>query len=117
MCRICTEDMLPNWRNIKEKIKQLIHDIDSHFQISKIILHGSFARGDYHENSDVDLIIIGDFKERFFDRIGKILDLAPDDLIIEPMVYNEEEIYKMIKDENPFILTAIKEGITLLDNT
>lgn len=41
-----------------------------------VYLYGSFARGEIHEGSDIDLIIVGDFKERFFDRIGKILELT-----------------------------------------
>ena len=77
----------------------------------KIILFGSFARGDYHENSDIDLIIIGDFSRRFFDRIGKMLDLVPSDLYIEPLVYTKEEFNKMRENGNSFILTAISDGL------
>jgi hypothetical protein len=33
--------------------------------VSTIILYGSFSRGDFHEGSDVDLIIVGDVRERF----------------------------------------------------
>ncbi|NQS74702.1 MAG: nucleotidyltransferase domain-containing protein [Methanoculleus sp.] len=29
-----------------------------------MILYGSFSRGDFHEGSDLDLIIVGDFRER-----------------------------------------------------
>jgi len=31
--------------------------------------------GEIHEGSDIDLLIAGDFSERFFEKIGKILDL------------------------------------------
>ena len=113
MCNICTENYLLDWRDIKENLKLFIHELNSHLDISKIILFGSFARGDFHENSDVDLIIVGKFQERFFKRIGKVIDLAPKGLIIEPLVYNEEEIENMITDENPFILNALSEGIIL----
>jgi len=105
-----------NWGDFKEKLKSFIHAINSLFDITKIILFGSFARGDFHENSDVDLVIVGKFKNRFFDRIGKILDLVPKGITIEPFIYNDEEIEKMIKKENPFILNALSEGIILLSN-
>jgi hypothetical protein len=59
-------------------------------------LYGSFAKGEIHEGSDIDLIIVGNFKERFFDRIGKILELT--DLPIEPLVYTREEFDKMRRD-------------------
>ncbi|MDD3934624.1 nucleotidyltransferase domain-containing protein [Methanoculleus sp. 10] len=33
--------------------------------VSAVILYGSFSRGDFHEGSDVDLIVAGDVRERF----------------------------------------------------
>ena len=41
----------------------------------KVNLFGSVARNDFNEGSDNDITIIGDFKERFLDRIGKILEI------------------------------------------
>jgi len=72
-----------------------LHKIISRFEIDQIILFGSYARGDYHENSDIDLIIVGSFHKRFFERIGKILA-------------------SMQHNENPFILTILSEGIALI---
>ena len=80
----------------------------------KIVLLRSFARGDYYDNSDIDLTIIGDFSRRFFDRMGKILDLVPSDLYIEPLVYIKEEFNKLNENGNPFILTAISDGLNLI---
>jgi hypothetical protein len=51
------------------------------------------------------LIIIGDFSERFFDRIRKILDLT--DLPIEPLVYTVEEFEEFKKSQNPFIMEIL----------
>ncbi|MEA3355752.1 MAG: nucleotidyltransferase domain-containing protein [Candidatus Bipolaricaulota bacterium] len=76
--------------------------------VSEVYLFGSFARGDIHEGSDIDLIIVGDFNERLFKRIERVLELT--DLPIEPLVYTREEIDEMIKEGNPLILHALKEG-------
>ncbi len=80
----------------------------------KIILFGSFARGDYRENNDTDLIIIGDFSRRFFDRIGILVDLVPSNLYIDSLVYTKEEFNKLRENGNPFILTAISDGLNLI---
>ncbi len=40
-----------------EKLKEIITPIAEKYQISKVYLFGSFARGDYNEQSDVDLRI------------------------------------------------------------
>ncbi len=80
----------------------------------KIILFRSFSRGDYRENNDTDLIIVGDFSRRFFDRIGIILDLVPSDLYIEPLVYTKEEFNKLNENGNHFILTAKSDVLNLI---
>ena len=114
MCKICSEDYSLSGNDIRESLKTFLHAIINQLKIEKIILYGSYARGDFHEYSDIDLIIVGDFKERFFDRIGHILDLVPYDLNIEPFTYTKEEFEKMEANGNPFIITAINEGLNLL---
>lgn len=114
MCKICSEDCSLSRNDIRGSLKDFLHAIINKFNIEKIFLFGSHARGDFHEYSDIDLIIVGDFKERFFDRIGKILDLVPYDLNIEPLVYTKEEFEQMRENENPFIITAVSEGVQLL---
>ncbi|MGV9173682.1 MAG: nucleotidyltransferase domain-containing protein [Promethearchaeia archaeon] len=116
MCKICSENNFPNWKNFRKKLKEFIHQIDANFDIIRIILFGSFANGDYHENSDIDLIIIGNFTGRIFDRIGNILDFVPKGLQIEPFVYSESEFEYMINSNNPFILNALRNGVDLLIN-
>jgi predicted nucleotidyltransferase len=114
MCRICSENHIPNWKDIREKLKEFIHIIDQEFAIQRITLFGSFAKGDYHENSDIDLIIIGKFSGRLFDRIGKVLEFVPKGIEIEPFVYTPEEFQEMKKRGNPFILSALDYGIDLV---
>jgi len=76
--------------------------------IKEVYLYGSFARGELHEGSDIDLVVVGDFKENFFARIGRILDLT--DLPIEPLAYTEEEFGQMISQGNPFLLSVLRSG-------
>jgi predicted nucleotidyltransferase len=69
------------------------------------------CRGEIHEGSDIDLIIVGDFRERFFERIGRILELT--DLPVEPLVYTPEEFEAMKASRNPFIEEVLRTGIEL----
>ena len=48
-----------------EQVRDLARKIRARRHVSAIILYGSFARGDFHEGSDVDLIVVGDVHERF----------------------------------------------------
>jgi predicted nucleotidyltransferase len=102
-------------RKSNKIVKRFINLIIKKFNLKKIIIFGSFARGDYHKGSDLDLIIVGEFKERFIDRIGKIIELNDSDLEIDAMVYTEEEFQKMIQERRPFIEQVLEEGIVVYE--
>ena len=114
MPELCWPDNFIN-RKSNKIVKKFINLIIKKFNLKKIIIFGSFARGDYHKGSDLDLIIVGEFKERFIDRIGKIIELNDSDLEIDVMVYTEEEFQKMIKERRPFIEQALEEGIVVYE--
>lgn len=98
---------------IRTEISRLIKKIKAEVKPRKILLFGSYARGDYHEKSDVDLLVVGDFKERFFDRIGRILDCNDTSLGLDALAYTPQEFEKMRKQRNPLVTKALKEGIAL----
>jgi len=114
MSELCWPDNFIN-RKANKIVKRFINLIIRKFNIKKIIIFGSFARGDYHKGSDLDLIIVGEFKERFIERIAKIIELNDSDLEIDVMVYTEEEFQKMIKERRPFIVQALEEGIVVYE--
>ena len=114
MPELCWPDNFIN-RKSNKIVKRFINLIIKKFDLKKIIIFGSFARGDYHKGSDLDLIIVAEFKERFIDRIGKIIELNDSDLEIDVMVYTEEEFQKMTKERRPFIEQALEEGIVVYE--
>jgi len=92
-----------------EQVRDLAREIRARRHVSTIILYGSFSRGDFHEGSDVDLIVVGDFRERFHKRAAAILDLT--ELPVEPICYTEEEFAELVRSANPFIQQALAEGV------
>ena len=104
LCRVNLEDR----EKIYEQLTEFAHLLKSRHKVKKVYLYGSFARGDLHEGSDIDLIIVGEFEGRMPQRIGRILDLTS--LPVEPLVYTEAEFEQM--KERPFlseVLAAAKE--------
>ncbi len=79
----------------------------------KVIAFGSVARGDPDEWSDLDLIIVADtarpFLERFKDFAG-LYDVWPR---LDLLIYTPAEFERMIAEENPLVLDAIREGVVL----
>jgi len=82
-------------------------------RLKKLILYGSFARGDYKKDSDIDIILlldrltdIHDERARFSSVIGE-LSLKYDTVIsVIPFDYSEFRSKK-----TPLILNVNKEGI------
>jgi len=100
---------------VRAQIERLKRRIVEDYEPEKIILFGSLARGDYHELSDIDMIIIKRTRKRFLDRIGDVLLLNDTDMHLECFVYTPEEFSKMIEEENPFIEEALKSGVVLYE--
>ena len=96
---------------IPEKLKKFAVALRKRYRLKAIYLFGSCAKGALHEGSDIDLVIVGDFKERFFDRIGNVMDLT--DLPIDPLVYTPEEFALMLKNGNPLMEEVVRHGIAL----
>ena len=89
LCRVNLEDR----EKIYEQLRQFARLLKSKHKVKKVYLHGSFARGDFHEGSDIDLIIVGEFDGKMPQRINKILDLTS--LPVAPLVYSEAEFEQM----------------------
>lgn len=82
----------------------------------KVILFGSYARGDYDEFSDIDLIVIKDTEQRFFQRLAEVDAFMPRDVKADVFVYTPQEFQTMIESGNPFIEQALKDGIVLYED-
>ncbi len=89
LCRVNVEDS----EKIYEQLRELANLLKSKHKVKKVYLYGSFAKGNFNEGSDIDLIIVGEFDGKMPQRIKKIFDLTS--LPVEPLVYTEPEFEEM----------------------
>lgn len=88
------------------------------FSPERIVLFGSFARGDQNRASDLDLVVIAPTALPFFDRIGRALEIcqgASTRLPVEALVYTPEEWERMIAEGSSFAALVLREGRVLHD--
>lgn len=97
-------------RKISRAIEATIRAIAAGYKPRKIILFGSFARGDYHQGSDLDLIIVKNTRQRFVDRTETVLGFCTEGIAVQPLVYTEKEMVRMFKEGNRFLEMALEEG-------
>lgn len=87
-------------------------------RLSKVILYGSYARGDYHEHSDVDIMILVKMSPEEARKLEEMVyDLAFDyemetGIDISPIVKSEEQ-YEYWVDDLPFYRNIKNEGIEI----
>ncbi len=87
-------------------------------KLTKVIVYGSYARGDYRENSDVDIMILVNITENEIKRISSaIYDMAYDielekGIHISVIIKNEEQFEYWV-DTLPFYRNVSQEGIEI----
>lgn len=107
MHKICNID-IKNIKKVHKDLNKFLQRLKSLPAVHEIYLYGSFVKGDVHEGSDIDLIVVGDFKGRMFDRIVQITNMT--DLPIEPLVYTKKEFSAMKKNKNVFLKEVLKSA-------
>ena len=112
--------------NIPNDIKNIIEDftnkvsilLESH--LKQIILYGSYARGDFNKDSDIDIMILTDLSDNeILEYRNKIYDIAYDieydndfDIAISPLIKNIDKFNYWLQ-ALPFYMNVQKEGVVL----
>ena len=78
--------------DIIQVIKQFKNNIKTNVSFKKIILFGSYAKGNYSENSDIDICVITNTKSNNYLTMLKIAPKAVEiDTRIEPVAFSLKE--------------------------
>ncbi len=99
-----------------DKVCRRLRSVIGQHGIRRFVLFGSFARGTQTAESDVDVIVIGDFKERFLDRYLTVLPMLHELLrphAAEPLIYTLDEFERLRSRAGGIVVTACKEGIEI----
>ena len=97
--------------DLKEYLSKLSDNIAKKVPLECAILFGSRARSDFMENSDIDLIFVGDFRETFINRSTIIYEHYNLSLGLDAFCYRADEFNKMFHEGVVSILDAIDHGI------
>ena len=106
--------------NIKKSVKEFIIGVNELFgdRVKKIILYGSYARGDFNKSSAIDIMILTDLSDKEITEYGeKIWDFAYDiqlenNVIISPLIKNINKFNYWL-EFLPFYMNIEKEGVVL----
>jgi predicted nucleotidyltransferase len=113
-------------KKTKSEITSLVLDFSEHVHeiygelLDKVIVFGSCARGDYDEESDIDIMILIDGNEEEFNKFkDKLLDLTVEknlenDVLIATIV-EEKKKFDTYLSVLPFFINIQEEGLVIYD--
>lgn len=104
--------------NISDVVLEFVTEVKAILgqNLSKIILYGSYARGDYHETSDVDIMILVTLSDEEIKMVeNQVFDCAFElemkyGVDISPIIKNEIH-YEYWVDTLPFYRNIRQEGV------
>jgi predicted nucleotidyltransferase len=100
---------IPAWA-----IRDLVDRIAARFKPQKIILFGSYARGDFTRDSDVDLLIVMETRGRHRPSLA-IRRQVPIEFGVDLIVLSEAQLRRRLKAGDFFLQEAIEQGKTMYE--
>ena len=112
---MCNQNTL---KQITDKVCNYSKDVFGE-KLSAIKLYGSYARGDFDDESDIDIIIIADispeerddYRNKLFDYI---YDLNLEYDVLLSIFIQDKSTFERYKESYPFYKTIESEGVDLV---
>ena len=107
------EDLSCLLERYKEAVSQILGE-----RIKRIILYGSYARGDFKQDSDMDIMILADIQpEEISNLADRIYDITYDfevkyEMEINPSIQSIQ-VYEQWKGVYPFFMNIEKDGVAV----
>ena len=96
-------------KNILENVNKFIEEIKKQYNVTAIILFGSYAKGTENENSDIDIAVISDDFDDIYDCMANLMGMTWDiDARIEPHPIKKKDFDEV---SDYFIKEIIDTGI------
>ena len=87
-------------------------------KLDKVILYGSYARGDYDDDSDIDIMVLADIPLENQSVERKKIRMLLDCIDLEYDVFlslsvNDSTTFNKYINDLPFFMNVLKEGVIL----
>ena len=98
---------------LKKVIDEIVSQLITRYKPEKIVLFGSAAEGITRSDSDIDIVVVKNTPQRFYDRLSTVRSLIHADTPLDILVYTPQE-YETLARESWFVGEEIvKKGKTV----
>ena len=98
-----------------DEVEALSRDIAREFEPERIILFGSYARGNPRADSDVDLLVLLRCTGKPFRKSLEILNRIHPRFAVDVVVRNPDDAARRYAEFDPLIRDAFDQGIVLYE--
>lgn len=95
---------------MRDDIKILVERLKEQYRPELIMIFGSAARGDFDQESDLDIVVIKKTKKRPLQRRMEVRKVLTTDLPLDVFVYTPAEFDALCKSGSAFAKTLLSEG-------
>jgi predicted nucleotidyltransferase len=96
------------------ELEALVRALREHYHPLRVILFGSYARGQAHAGSDLNLCLVvkeaGDWLER---QVELLRRFDPPGVHLRPVIYTSAELERLAAEGQPFVREILEEGRVL----
>ncbi|MBL7222518.1 MAG: nucleotidyltransferase domain-containing protein [Candidatus Brocadiae bacterium] len=101
---------------IPDRLRAIAERLKSAYGAERVILYGSYARGEATRDSDVDLLVVAPTDEPFLTRMATVRGVIRSlrrGMAIEPLVLTPAELASHRARHNGFVESILGEGVEL----
>ena len=101
---------------VDQRLRAIAERLRRDYGAERVLLYGSFARGEAGPDSDMDLLVIAPSRERFFERMASVLRLSRDlraGLPLSPVVLTPEEVKQRLARGDQFVADILSSGVEI----
>lgn len=96
-------------KDILDIVNKFVSEIKKHYNVTAIILFGSYAKGTQHKDSDIDIAIVSNDFTDIYDSMAALMGMTWEiDARIEPHPITKDDYDEV---SNPFVKEILDTGI------